>query len=385
MSEYYIGVMSGTSLDAIDCCLVDFDDGTRLLHHYSHPIPSSISRQLFSLTRTQDNEIDKMAEMDVLFGHEIAHACLQLLQSSNCSVGDIKAIGSHGQTIRHYPGQGGFSTSLQIGDPNIIAQQTGITVVADFRRRDMAAGGQGAPLVPPFHAHLFQHSKIHRTIVNIGGIANISVLPPLSHKQAVTGYDTGPGNSLLDRVCQTRLHQEYDCDGNIARSGTIHQKLLQEMLSDKYFQQPAPKSTGREYFGDNWLEQKLEPCPDLPMADILATLVELTAISISSEIMRAQSDCQQIIVCGGGSKNSYLVERLAYHANMLCGHHSTLKSKKQSVEVLVSDSLGVPSQWIEGMAFAWLARQTMMRRTGNLKSVTGARHEVILGAVYYVQ
>ncbi len=368
-NQYYLGVMSGTSLDAIDCALVEFNSNNqfKLIHHYSHPINNTDRGKLFSLTQSQANEIDLLAEMDVRLGELIATSCLKTLEQANVKTDKITAIGSHGQTIRHYP-QGKFNTSLQIGDANIICERTGITTICDFRRRDMAAGGQGAPLVPPFHAAAFQHQNISRCVVNIGGIANISCLPA-NRKDPIIGYDSGPGNSLMDLWCKQHFNCQFDKNGDLATSGKINKTLLKTLLSDPYFSTKYPKSTGREYFGLRWLKDlKTNALNTEEKLNILATLTELTAITITNEIKISQSNCKEVLLCGGGAKNSYLVKRLANHL--------------QNKQILATDDFGIPSQWIESMAFAWLAKQTYAGLTSNVTSVTGARHEVILGAIY---
>jgi len=372
----YLGVMSGTSLDAIDCAIVEFDSkhNFKLINHYSHPIPDSLRTVLFSLTQPQIDEINLLAEMDVKLGELIASACLIAIKQAKLEPSQITAIGSHGQTIRHYP-QGNFNTSLQIGDANIICERTGILTIADFRRRDMAAGGQGAPLVPPFHAAIFQHQSIFRCIVNIGGIANITCLPAVSTNPTynlITGFDTGPGNTLMDIWCKEHLNCPYDKNGDLASSGVVSEELLQQMLKDPYFLLDFPKSTGREYFGKNWLSSFISNKYNLNKLqlklDILATITELTAHSISKEITTAIPESKEVLICGGGAKNSYLLKRIKYY----------LPEK----QITPSDNFGVPAQWVESMAFAWFAKQTHNKLTSNLPSVTGAKHAVILGAIY---
>ena len=374
--QIYLGIMSGTSLDAIDCALVEFSSqqNFKLIQHYSHPIPDDLRSSLFSLTQPQKNEIDLLAEMDVRLGELIASASVEILRQADLKPSQITAIGSHGQTIRHYP-QGDFKTSLQIGDANIICERTGIVTIADFRRRDMAAGGQGAPLVPPFHAAAFQHQSISRCIVNIGGIANITYLPALSLNPdhgLITGYDTGPGNTLMDLWCKKHLNCQYDKNGHMAASGLVIKSLFQDMLKDSYFSMISPKSTGREYFGNKWLTKFITKEYDLnnqqTKLNLLTTLAEITAYTISREINIAITDCEEVLICGGGAKNSYLLERIKHYL-----------SKKV---VKPSDDFGIPAQWVESMAFAWLAKQTYNKLASNLPSVTGAKHPVILGAVY---
>ncbi|MFK5895337.1 MAG: anhydro-N-acetylmuramic acid kinase [Pseudomonadota bacterium] len=381
-SCFYLGVMSGTSLDAIDCALVEFNSTQhfKLVHQYSHPIPENYRSKLFSLTQSQANEINLLVEMDVKLGELIATTCIETLKQAGLKANQITAIGSHGQTIRHYP-QGNYTSSLQIGDANIICERTEITTIADFRRRDMAAGGQGAPLVPPFHANAFQHQNQPRCVVNIGGIANITCLPADNHSLAtastlnsttVTGYDSGPGNTLMDLWCKKHLNCQYDKNGAYAASGFIIPELLQEMLKDSYFSMDFPKSTGREYFGENWINklnlENIDLANPQSKLNILATLTELTACTIANEINFAIPNCELVLLCGGGVKNNFLIERLKQH----------LPEK----QIKPTDFYGIPAQWIESMAFAWLAKQTYEGLNGNLPSVTGAKHAVILGAIY---
>ena len=369
MTELYIGVMSGTSVDAIDCVLVDFaSTKPGLLHTCSVSIPDDVRQQLLALTQSQAREIDALAQMDVRMGQLIAKACKRLIQEAQVTAAQINAIGSHGQTIRHYP-QGYFPTSLQIGDANIIACQTGIVTIADFRRMDMAVGGQGAPLVPAFHRYCFAHPERYRCVLNIGGIANISILPPENQSMAVIGFDTGPGNALLDWCAREYFGRPYDDKGKYAARGSVNSGLLEKMLTDPYFTQKPPKSTGKEYFNSCWLRRF--SIDTINKYDLLATLTELTATSISRQIKQnlpSDKPVDAVIVCGGGSRNAYLRKRLQSQLDPL-----TLVSSRQ---------YGYDPQWIEAMAFAWLARQYLLRRPGNLPSVTGARKAVILGAQY---
>ena len=366
MSDYYIGLMSGTSMDAIDVALVDLDNKQcQLIAQYSHAIPADLKQSLLTLIEPTDNEISLMMQHDVALGRLFAEAVNQLLVQSKFNPSDIKAIGSHGQTLRHYP-TGQYPTTLQIADANIITEQTGITTVADFRRRDIAAGGQGAPLVPAFHTVMFHDDKIDQVIVNIGGIANITLLPASTNKTG--GYDTGPGNCLLDSWVQQHLSMNYDRDGEWGASGHVHPGLLERMLNDAFFSLPAPKSTGREYFNLNWLNEILKSFPNLAPQDVQATLIELTARTISDAIEQSLVTATQVMVCGGGVHNTHLMKRL----------------DELLVEQYVTSTAhaGVDPDWIEAMAFAWLAKQTLERKAANLPAVTGAKHPVILGAIY---
>ncbi|WP_455199110.1 anhydro-N-acetylmuramic acid kinase [Kaarinaea lacus] len=367
--DLFIGLMSGTSMDAVDAALVDFSSGKpELVHTLDHPIPDELRSTCQALCVPGNDEIDRMGHADGLMGDVFAEAALQLLDTANIDAQDITAIGSHGQTIRHRPDvEQPFS--LQIGDANRIAERTNITTVADFRRRDMAAGGQGAPLVPAFHAAVFQSADIPRVIVNIGGIANITVLPT-STDSPVTGFDTGPGNCLMDGWVQKHQQQFFDQEGQWAASGEISKSLLNQFMSDEYFDRHPPKSTGREKFNMAWLEENLaELNRDIAAENVQATLCELTAVSITVDIRQHATDTKEVFVCGGGTRNTQLMTRLQEHLD--------------PIEVKTTDEAGLPAEWIEAMAFAWLARETLAHRPGNVPGVTGASHPVILGAVYY--
>jgi len=366
--QLYIGLMSGTSADAIDAALIDAESSFQLIATHTFSLLPSIRQQIHTLSLPNDNEIDRMGALDVELGRLFAQASTELISKSGFNPSHIIAIGSHGQTIRHRPPgspQGTFT--LQIGDPNLIAELTGITVVADFRRRDMAAGGQGAPLVPAFHRAIFHAHKKNRVIVNIGGMANITWLPA---EGQTLGFDTGPGNVLMDSWIHSHSGASFDKDGAWAASGVVNQELLATLLSEDYFGLPAPKSTGRESFNRQWLENNIAKLSTpLSSADVQATLLELTAITIADSIYKLGNSAKEIYVCGGGAYNPLLMQRLQ---NLLHGDKVT-----STVE------LGIDPQWIEAMAFAWLAQQTINHQPGNLREVTGAKREVILGGVYY--
>ncbi|NOZ37626.1 MAG: anhydro-N-acetylmuramic acid kinase, partial [Gammaproteobacteria bacterium] len=363
--HYYIGLMSGTSLDAVDAALVCFNDQhCELQQQLALPIAEDIRQQALSLLYPGNNELARLCRLDVQLGHLFAEAVQTLLLQADLDRSTISAIGSHGQTLRHYPDDE-FPTSLQIGDPNIIAEQTGITTVADFRRRD--AGGQGAPLVPAFHQAMLQDSHHDRVIVNIGGIANITVLAKDRNKPVI-GFDTGPGNALLDSWTQQHLRQTHDKEGQWAAGGTCQQALLDTLVNDPYFRQPPPKSTGRESFNLQWLEKSLQNFPNLKPQDIQTTLVELTAKTIAQAILKYSPDTEQVLICGGGGHNNFLMQRLA--ANL---PEQTIQSTAIA---------GIDPDWVEAMAFAWLAKQTLDGQAGNLPSVTGAQHSLILGGIY---
>ena len=354
-------------MDGINAVLVQFQpDGIKLLGHHSHPWAETLQERLRQLTRPGDNEIDRMGELDILVADGFADATLELLEQTNTSPDSISAIGSHGQTIRHRP-NAKHPFTLQIGDPNRIAERTRITVVADFRRRDIAAGGEGAPLVPAFHAAVFHKPSEYRAILNIRGIANLTLLPG-SNSAEITGFDSGPGNTLLDYWARKHLNQPRDDNGNWAASGEACEALLNTMLEDDYFQRPPPKSTGPEYFSSDWLEKAISNYQNLSHADIQATLTALTAESVCRALKLQAPECQKVISCGGGNHNSELMRQL------------DRRFKGGVLET--SDDYGIPPDQVEAIAFAWLARQTQLGAAGNLPGVTGASHPVTLGGIY---
>jgi anhydro-N-acetylmuramic acid kinase len=296
---------------------------------------------------------------------------MELLKKAGATPNDVIAIGSHGQTIRHRPPGSTYGLkhpfSLQIADPNTIAQLTGITTVADFRRRDVAAGGQGAPLVPSFHRAIFHSASQDRVVINIGGMANITWLPKSGE---VSGFDTGPGNVLLDGWVHKQRGTSFDANGAWASSGKTHQVLLTQLLSHKFFELTPPKSTGREDFHLDWLENCLRKLPStIAPEDVQATLLQLTSQSIADQICKLGPTSRELIVCGGG----------AYNQALLAALQSTLPNDK----VYISKDFNIAPEWVEAMAFAWLAKQTLEHKPGNLRAVTGACQEVILGGVYY--
>lgn len=369
MSDLYIGLMSGTSADGIDAALVDFSNPlpNLIATHYT-PYSPAIRQKIFDLCKPGHNEIQRLGELDIELAQAFAESIHSLLQQTGVNGKNITAIGSHGQTIRHVPHQK-HPFTLQIGDPNTIAALTGITTVADFRRKDMALGGQGAPLVPAFHQYLFADKNKNRAIANIGGIANVTLLMPHG-KPSVLGFDTGPGNGLLDEWIQQHQQKPHDADGAWAASGNIHQPLLASLLADDYFKLPPPKSTGREYFNSIWLQPHLAAIETTASnADVQATLTEFTAITIANAIKQHMPD-GEIYVCGGGARNAYLIERLQ-------------QASEKQFSVKTTDALGIHADWVEAIAFAWLAYQTINQRAGNLPSVTGAKQAAILGGLYY--
>jgi len=362
MSELYIGLMSGTSLDGIDAALVDFSQTQpKLIESYYLPFEADFKKSILDLCHPGENEINRLGEMDISLGKRFAHSVQNLLDKSQIDASRIQAIGCHGQTIRHHPAR---NFTLQIGDPNIIAAETGITTIADFRRRDMAWGGQGAPLVPAFHYAVFSSSLIDRAIINIGGIANVTLLP--KNSKTVLGFDTGPGNTLLDLWADKHLNQPQDFQGSWAKKGNIQKTLLNEMLQDAFFHRPPPKSTGREYFNLDWLNQF--SIKNYQPADIQATLTELTAHSIINAI-KPYFLTGELLICGGGVHNLFLKERLCALAS--------------SYVIESTKTRGIDPDWVEAVAFAWLAKQTLDKKPLDLIAITGAKKPSILGGVYF--
>jgi len=368
MSELYIGLMSGTSLDAIDAVLVELgDNSARLLAHYSKPLPADLRDRLSALNRPASGEIARMATADIELAQLFAKAALTVCEKHDTSPAQIRAIGSHGLTIRHAP-DNELPYTLQIGDPNSIAELTGITTVADLRRRDMAAGGQGAPLMTAFHNAVLHANDEKRVVLNIGGMANITILPA-DINEAVTGFDTGPGNVLMDEWAQRQLGESYDKGGKFAASGKLDEALLASMLKDKYFKLAPPKSTGRDLFDARWLDKHLNKSGKRHIKkNVQATLCELTAKSICDAILEYAADAKHVIVCGGGVHNTSLMFRI----QALLG----------DIQVRSSEDYGVDPDWMEAIGFAWLAKQTLDNKPGNLPSVTGAKNPVILGGIY---
>ena len=363
MNELFIGLMSGTSLDGMDAVLVNFGDSPqdiKIMGHSYAPYEDTLKKSLLGLHLPHTNELEDSLIAGNIVSQKAYQAIEALLKKTGTTPKDVKAIGFHGQTIRHQP-QKGFT--LQIGNPALLAELSNINVIADFRSRDVAAGGQGAPLVPAFHKEIFSHPTTHRAIVNIGGIANITLLNP---DTSVSGFDSGPGNLLLDHWSQKHLLKAFDEDGAWAKGGHLIQTLLDAFFKDPYFEKTAPKSTGRDHFNEAWLNKHLQK--SYPIQDIQRTLLELTALSISKAIDTHNADITEIYLCGGGALNSFLVERL--------------KSLMPQIKIQLTDALGMPTQHVEAAAFAWLAKQTLFLKPGNLPQVTGAKGLRILGALY---
>lgn len=375
MSELYIGLMSGTSLDGIDGVLVDFSETrAHVLQHADAPFGSELRHEMLALNASGPDELHRSALAGNSLARLYADVVDALITSSGVARADVKAIGAHGQTVRHRPQCfDGSGYTIQLNNPSLLAELTGLTVVADFRGRDIAAGGQGAPLVPAFHQAFFGAAGRTLAILNIGGISNLTILPSGSAPtsgvpQSVVGFDCGPGNTLLDHWCQTHTGQAFDAGGQWAASGHVVPQLLEQLLAEPFFALPPPKSTGRDLFNSMWLDRILAPfCAERP-EDVQATLTELTAQTCHHAVTKFAPECTSLIVCGGGALNVHLMTRVA--------------SGLPGVRVESSAMHGLPPQWVEATAFAWLARKTMRGETGNLRTVTGARAERILGAIY---
>ncbi|MCP4702585.1 MAG: anhydro-N-acetylmuramic acid kinase [Gammaproteobacteria bacterium] len=364
-NDKFIGLMSGTSADAIDAALVDFSGGLpRLAAWHQHPLPNAFRELVLALSQSCATVLPgQIASLDIQAGRLFAKAVLALLEQENIPAEKINAIGSHGQTLYHLP-EGAFPYTWQIGDPNIIVQHTGITTVADFRRMDVAAGGQGAPLAPAFHNAVLRTLAEDRVILNLGGIANITVLPA-DPAAPVIGFDTGPGNALLDAWSHRHLGSAMDEGGRWAASGKVHRQLLAALRVDPFFQRLPPKSTGRDYFNLAWLEKRLTD-RQIPPVDVQASLLQLTADTVSEAVLPYAP--QQVLVCGGGARNPILMQSLAEQL-------SPARTGPTSV-------YGVDPDWMEAMCFAWLAKQTLEGKPGNLPSVTGASEALVLGGIF---
>ncbi len=363
--QYYVGLMSGTSMDGVDAVLVDFASGIpKLIASHDKPITPSLLEKLHRLADPQCNDINLLGQCDRACGELFAFATIELLHHAGIEASQIIAIGSHGQTVRHMP-DAQYPFSMQIGDASTIAVMTNIDTIADFRRKDIALGGQGAPLVPAFHQKLFQSKLENRVILNIGGIANITLLNKDPNK--TLGFDTGPGNTLLDFWHQKHHQQPYDDGGQWAATGEVNEALLQHMLNEPFFAKVAPKSTGRELFNAHWLTQKLQQFSQLAPQDVQATLAQLTVQSIAQSILPL-AQVNKLYVCGGGVFNNDLLTRL----NLLM----------PLTDVGSTDELGLAPQWVEGIAFSWLAYCFINKLTSNLPRVTGANKAAILGAFY---
>lgn len=371
----YIGLMSGTSVDGVDAVLLDMS-GTRpkIKGHYSNPIPEDLKSDIRILSHPGEDQVDLLGFTDRRVALLFADTAFKLLASHDLEIHDITAIGSHGQTIRHRPDKTDLNRhfTLQIGDPSTIAATTGITTVADFRRKDMALGGEGAPLVPAFHQHVFRDLHRNRAVINIGGIANITWLPAISSGETILGFDTGPGNCLMDSWIQQVLTQPFDKNGHWAASGQAHSQLLEELLSEPYLNRMPPKSTGKEIFNLAWLDGRLfRTGAQISPEDVQATLCRFTALTIARglELASATAQVDDIYLCGGGTLNSHLVR--------------SLEGALPGIPIYSTAALGMDPLHIEGAAFAWLAHQTLNRLPGNIPAVTGAQRDAILGGIYF--
>jgi anhydro-N-acetylmuramic acid kinase len=358
----YIGVMSGTSLDGLDIALIEQSPAIRLIATHYIPMPDTLRAELLSLCASGPDEIARSAIAQLHWVGLAAQGINQLLQQQKLRPQDIRAIGSHGQTVRHEP-QRGFT--VQIGNPALLTELTGITVVSDFRSRDVAAGGQGAPLVPAFHEALFDQQTGNRAVLNVGGFSNLSLIEA---NKPVTGFDCGPGNVLLDAWVQAQRSENFDRNGQWAASGQVDQPLLNTLLSDPFFATQGPKSTGREVFNLQWLQQHLAAHEAIAAENVQATLLELTALTIVESLQSAQRDTQELLVCGGGAHNATLMSRLA--------------ALLPQTRVSSTAQYGVDPDWVEAMAFAWLAHCCLEGIAANRPSVTGARGLRVLGAIY---
>ena len=367
----YFGLMSGTSLDGVDGIAVEFAEGRppTVLAEAFVGFADGLRGALFALQQPGDNEIEREAMAASALATRYAVCCHELLRSASLAPTHVRAIGVHGQTVRHMVEKG---YTRQINNPALLAEMTHIDVVADFRSRDVAAGGQGAPLVPAFHAQIFRSEEQTRVICNLGGISNITILPA-DTGAAVRGFDCGPANVLLDEWAGRHLGTPYDEGGRFAASGTVVELLLNRLLDEPFFALPPPKSTGRDLFNASWLDAKLAGFAGSDPADVQATLAALTATTVVREVERHAGGCGAIYVCGGGARNTALLR--AFEAALT-------KSGVSGASVRTTDELGVPPHHVEALAFAWLAKRCIERAPGNLPAVTGAAGERVLGALY---
>lgn len=359
MKEKYIGVMSGTSLDGVDVVICDIDsDSCTVLHSHEYSFDKELKNDILHAINSSVT-LNFVGQLDTHLGELFASCINSFIKEKNINPKDVTAIGLHGQTLWHEPDRK-FPFSMQFGNPNVVTARTGINVVADFRRKDIALGGQGAPFAPAFHKEIFAKLEKNTAVLNIGGIANITFL-----KDKLRGYDTGPGNVLMDYWINECKNLPYDKGGEFSACGDVDEDLLNSFLSDDYFTKASPKSTGREYFNGTWLANHMPLFQSIKDEDIQRTLLELTAKSIANEVKKSATEL--LIVCGGGAKNDFLVTRL----RQLC-----------EVKVKISDDYGVSSDFVEAMAFAWLAYKRVHNEKVELSSVTGAIQNSILGGVY---
>ena len=362
----FVGVMSGTSMDAVDCALVDFTDGSpRLVAHYSTPWPPTLRERLQTVAAGGPISATAFGRLDTAVGLFTADAVNALLAKAGYAPADVSAIGSHGQTVAHAP-DGVEPTSVQLGDGNIIAERTAIPTVSNFRLRDIAAGGQGAPLAPAFHNAVLRSPTEDRAVLNLGGIANVTLLPA-DPEAPVIGFDTGPANCLMDLWARQQLGAPYDDAGRWAASAKADPDLLNRLLDDPYFARRPPKSTGTQYFSRQWLQQRLVEFKGMAPDVIQATLLALTTRTVTEAVEIHANGCARVLVCGGGARNDALMRQL----------HEALGRPVDSTA-----AYGIDPHWMEPIAFAWLARASMLGQPGNLPSVTGAAAARILGTIH---
>lgn len=365
-SHRYIGLMSGTSVDAVDAALIEIKNSKLYLLHFSEtPIPAALQKKLIQLNHTKQIDLNSLCLLQKQLGYLFSSAVTQLLNQAKINAEDITAIGSHGQTVYHVPE---IPMTLQLGHPAFIAKQTGITTVADFRVDDMALGGQGAPFAPVFHQQLFakEHASV---VVNIGGIANLSYVPAQNSDKDILGWDTGPGNGIIDDLCQQYFQKDFDKNGTIGKRGKINTHLLNMLLQHPYFAQSTPKSTGRDIFNLNWLDNIVERNHfQVKAEDLITTATELTAITIANQVKNIAKNREPIWIVGGGAHNPFLLERLQLHLN----EHTVASSSMQKID---------PNA-VEAMMMAWLAHQRLANNPVNLASVTGAKRNAVLGGVW---
>jgi anhydro-N-acetylmuramic acid kinase len=367
MPDYYIGLMSGTSLDGVDGVLADFSTAApRVLAHASRPFPAALRGELLALNSSGSDELQRAALAGNALVRVYSQVVHELLAGTRLSASSVTAIGAHGQTVRHRPQEfDGTGYTLQLNQPALLAELTGIDVVADFRSRDVAAGGQGAPLAPFFHQALFAQPGRSTGVLNIGGISNITLLRA---DGSMLGFDCGPGNGLIDAWCQQHLGRDYDSEGSWAAGGTVLPALLQRMRAEPYFRRMPPKSTGRDLFNRAWLERQLQGFESAAPQDVQATVTELTAAACAADVLRHEPKLARLIVCGGGALNTHLMQRL--------------QALLPGAAVASSTEAGLPPLQVEATAFAWLARKTVRREKLELQSTTGASGARVLGCVY---
>ena len=360
----FIGLMSGTSVDGIDAALVRFTPRPEVVSARTYPLEPALAAEVLRLSQADASvHLDDLGRLDTRLGEALANAALQLLQSAGIAIEAVTAIGSHGQTLRHAPG-GESPFTMQLGDAHVIAERTGIRTVADFRRRDVAAGGQGAPLVPAFHARMFGGASEDRAVLNIGGIANLTLLPV---QGAVRGFDTGPGNGLMDAWILRHHGERFDRAGALAARGSVDAPLLARLLDEPWLALPPPKSTGRDLFHGAWLDARLQTA-GASVADVQATLCRFTARTVADALRSSLPRCKRLLVCGGGVHNPALMAALA--------------AEWPGLAIESTAAHGLDPDFVEALAFAWLARETLAGRPGNLPAVTGARGPRVLGVVY---